>query len=130
MADPKVNLTSEVVLQTHREVFYRALLEQNFDALSTLYSDDYMLVRSDGSVLGKAKVLHDLKQGGLAFKSIELTDAKVRIFGTTAILTGESRTVAVRNETEITSRFRLVAVYVGSGDTLNLVHFQSTSLPD
>jgi hypothetical protein len=38
-------MTSELVLQTHRDVFYRALLERDWEALSDLYAGDYMLVR-------------------------------------------------------------------------------------
>ena len=55
-----------------------------------------MLVRLDGSVLSKEAVLHDLKLGGLTFKSIELAGEGVRIHGETAILTGEGRTLALQ----------------------------------
>jgi len=88
-----------------------------------------MLVRSDGSVLNKEAVLHDLKLGGLTFKSIELVGEDVRIYGEIAILTGESQTLARRNGEELSSRFRLVAVYTGHAEECKLIHFQSTSLP-
>jgi hypothetical protein len=110
------------------DIFYRSLIDQDYDALSHLYANEYMLVRSDGSVLNKAAVLHDLKLGGLTFKSIELVGENVRIYGETAIVTGESRTLASRNGDELSSRFRLVAVYSRQAETLKLVHFQSTAL--
>jgi len=122
-------MTEQEVLVTHHGVFYQALTNQDYLALSNLYSPDYMLVRSDGSVLNKAEVLSDLKNGGLIFKSIELSHSEVRVYGSTAILAGESRTVSLRNGVESSTNFRLVAVYTKQAESINLVYFQSTSLP-
>jgi ketosteroid isomerase-like protein len=122
-------MTAEEVLGAHRNIFYRSLINQDYDALADLYANEYMLVRPDGSVLNKEAVLHDLKLGGLRFKSIELVGEAVRIYGETAIVTGESRILAHRNGEELASRFRLVAVYTRYAEKPKLVHFQSTSLP-
>jgi len=88
-----------------------------------------MLVRSDGSVLNKESVLRDLMGQGLTFTSIELVGEEVRIYGETAIVTGESRTLARRDSEQLASRFRLVAVYTSQAEMVRLVHFQSTELP-
>ena len=122
-------MTAEEVLRVHRNIFYRSLIKHDYDALADLYANEYMLVRPDGSVLNKEAVLRDLKFGGLTFKSIELSGEDVRSYGETAILTGESRTLACRNGKELFSRFRLVAVYTRYAEKSKLVHFQSTSLP-
>jgi hypothetical protein len=121
-------MTAEEVLRVHRNVFYRSLIKRDYDALADLYANEYMLVRPDGSVLNKEAVLYDLKLGGLIFKSIELSGEDIRIYGETAILTGESRTLACRNGEELPSRFRLVAIYSRQAGMLKLVHFQSTAL--
>ena len=94
-----------------------------------MYADDYALVRSDGTALTKEEVLIDLRTGGLVFKSIELTNERVRLVGSVAILTGDSRTIAEREGVAFESRFRLVAVYVETEGGLRLLHFQSTDLP-
>ena len=122
-------MTAEEVLRVHRDIFYRSLIDQDFDALAVLYANDYMLVRSDGSVLNKESVLRDLMGQGLTFTSIELVGEEVRIYGETAIVTGESRTLARRDSEQLASRFRLVAVYASQAETVRLVHFQSTALP-
>src|ERR1700739_2175154 len=106
-------MTEAEVLTTHVELFYGALKSRDWDQLAAIYSDDYMLVRPDGSVLSKQEVLKDLQVGGLEFKNIEIRDTKVRVHGDTAILTAESRTVTSRQAEATTSHFRLVAVYVG-----------------
>jgi hypothetical protein len=123
-------MTADEVVRIHSEVFYDALKSHNYAALEELYSDDYMLLRLDGFVLNKLEVLEYLRTKGLKFHSIELCQSKVRIYGTTAVLTGESRTVTSRNGIEVRAHFRIIAVYVRDGELIRLVHFQSTGIPD
>jgi hypothetical protein len=74
-----------------------------------------MLVRPDGSVLNKQEVLQDLRSGGLHFCSIELGQNEVRMYGSTAVLTGESQALSSRHGVESRVHFRLIAVYVQQG---------------
>src|SRR5580692_7356108 len=69
-------MTAEEILSIHKDIFNRALKEQDYGALVGLYASDYMLVRPDGSVLNKQEVLQDLRSGGLRFHSIELGQAE------------------------------------------------------
>ena len=123
-------MTEAEVVRTHVELFHGALKSRDWDELEAIYSDDYMLVRPDGSVLSKEEGLADLRIGGLAVKAIEIADVKVRIHGDTAILTAASRTVTSRQDKEVKSHIRLVAVYVANQGRPRLVHFQSVLLPD
>jgi hypothetical protein len=121
-------MTKGTVLETHRGVFYQALLTRDWNALLELYADDYTLVRSNGTVLSKQAVLSDLRTGGLVFISIELTKEQIQIDGSFAILTGESRTIAERGGVSYESRFRLIAVYVEVEGIVRLRYFQSTDI--
>jgi hypothetical protein len=106
-----------------------SLVDQDFDAL-LFYTR--MITCSRGRTaqsLTRSFVLRDLKVGGLAFTSIELIGQDVRIYGETAIVTRESRTLARRDGKQLASRFLLVAVYTSQAEMLRLVHFQSTALP-
>ena len=124
-----MRLTAEVVARTHTEVFNAALLSGDLDTLAMLYADDYMLVRPDGSVLSKDEVLYGLREGGLTFKSIEVTNVKVRVYGTAALLTAESWTATSTLGRQSRTHIRLLAVYVADGNGLRLAHFQSLLLP-
>jgi len=121
-------MTAEQVLQLHSEGFNRALTQQDYDALEGIYSEMYMLVQPDGSVLNKQQILKDLREHGLRIHSIELEDAAVRVVGSVAILTVASKTVSSRNGKESRAHFRLVAVYGQEGGAIRLVHFQSTMI--
>ncbi len=121
-------MTEADVLRTHVGLFYSALKNRDWDELAAIYSDDYTLVRPDGSVLNKQEVLKDLRDQGLVFHSIELEHQNVRVYGTVAVLTGESKTVTSRKGKESQAHFRMVAVYAQEGDAIRLVHFQSTML--
>jgi ketosteroid isomerase-like protein len=117
------------VSRTHREDFYGALRENDLEKLSRIYSDGYMLVRPDGSAFSKAQILDDLKTHAMSFKSIELTNEKIRIFGSVGILTGDSKVTTVRDGVSGKSAFRLVAIYSKQNGRIELVHFQSSPLP-
>jgi ketosteroid isomerase-like protein len=122
------DMTAQDVLQVHQDVFYGALLSCDLDSLATLYSDDYTLVRSDGSSLNKNQVLRDLREGGLAFTSIMSCIEDVRLLGAVALVIGESHVIALRDGVAMSLQFRLVAVYRTIGGDLRLSYFQSTDL--
>ncbi len=88
-----------------------------------------MLVRPDGTTFTKAQILDDLKSHAMSFESIELSNEKVRIFGSVGILTGDSKITTFRDGRESKTEFRLVAVYHKQHDRIELVHFQSSPLP-
>ena len=78
-------MTAEEVIRLHIG-FNRALERQDYQSLEAIYSDRYILIRPDGSILNKEQVLKDLREGGLSFQEIELKSPIVRVFGSAAIL--------------------------------------------
>ena len=119
-------MTPDDVIRAHHEGFYAALQSNDLPKLSAVYADDYVLVRADGSVLSKAQILEDLKIHPMTFKTLELTNERVRIHGSVGILTGVSRTVAVRDGKESDVRAQMIAVYAEEKKKIVLVHFQTT----
>src|SRR5271155_3748649 len=99
-------MTTEQVSRVHREDFYGALRRNDLEKLSKIYSDDYMLVRPDGSVFSKAQILDDLRTHAMRFNAIELTNERIRIYGPVGVLTGDSKITAVRDGRESKTEFR------------------------
>jgi ketosteroid isomerase-like protein len=124
-----MDITTQEVSSAQRDDFYEALRKNDLEKLSQIYSDDYVLVRPDGSAFSKAQILDDLKIHATRFSSIELTNEKIRIYGSVGILTGDSKITSVRDGKESQTAFRLVAVYCKQNDRIELVHFQSSPLP-
>lgn len=69
-------MTAEEVL--NMEGFNLALQQHDLAALGAIYSDRYMLVRPDGTVLNKEHVLKDLIEHKMAFHQLS---SKVRPYG-------------------------------------------------
>lgn len=124
-----MDITTGEVSRAHREDFYRALRTNELERLSQIYSDDYILVRTDGSTFSKTQILDDLKAHAMTFPSIELTSERIRIYGSVGILTGDSSITTVRDGKESKANFGLVAVYCKQNNRIELVHFQSSPLP-
>src|SRR5260370_1634381 len=86
-------MTAEQVLQLHSEGFNRALTQQDYHALDGIYSEMYMLVRPDGTVLNKQQVLKDLREQ-LRIRSIELEEAIVPVVSSFPTLTPPLKTLS------------------------------------
>lgn len=123
-------MTAEEVLRLHTDGFNRALQQHDYTALERIYSDRYMLIRPDGSVLNKEQVLEDLIEHKVAFHPIDIKDVTVRVLGPAAILTAQSTTLSSRDGKHTYAHLRLVAVYAQEAEAIRLVHFQSTALSD
>jgi ketosteroid isomerase-like protein len=61
------------------------------DAYAPNLAEDYVLVSDDGSVLSKAEVLAEFRRANGPRVLLEPTKLKVRVYGDTAVLTGDLR---------------------------------------
>ena len=66
-----------------------ALLKADVAAWSRFLGDDWVLTYSDGTLVNKPMALADLKEGALRIESFQLDDVKVRVYGDTAVVTGQ-----------------------------------------
>ena len=122
-------MTAEEVLRLHTEGFNRALQQHNTAALEAIYSDRYMLVRPEGSVLNKEQVLKDLIEHKMAFHPVELKGLEIRLLGSAAILSAETTVLSSRDGKHTYRHIRIAAVYA-QAEAIRLVHFQATEISD
>ncbi len=116
----------EVLLVQARR--FRAMTENDVSALESILSDDLTYTHTTGTTETKAEFLSSLEAQGIAYHSIEPTDVKVRIFATTAVITGISAMKVSAGENDYEFSIRFIEVYENDEENWRLVAWQSTRL--
>lgn len=72
------------------EQFFEALRHGDGQALRTLLDDDFVMIDLTGSLLGRDALVSAIESGHLKFEEIRVMNSEVRLYGETAIVTGEA----------------------------------------
>lgn len=97
----------------HLEDHWReALLSNNVAAMDALLASDYMAITSNGTLQSKDETLANLRSGAFHIKSLEITDRKVRFYGSTALVTSRAEINGASPEGDLNGSFRYTRVYV------------------
>ena len=101
--------------------FFNALIAGDVQALNRILADDFILIDvMSGSEITKAAFLAATGSGQVKFKAIEPADNRVRLYQTTAIITGRTQMNgrlgdALYLQQPLHSRFRLAAKRMAVG---------------
>ena len=110
-------------------VFFTALLKADAEELEGVLADDFLLIDvMSGSEVTKPDILALVGSGQLKFDAIEPADTRVRLYGTTAIVTGRTRMSMRFEETPFTVSSRYTHVYVQQQGVWRLVTAQGTQI--
>ena len=112
----------------HRQRF-EAMVRQDFNALERLMSDDVVYVHSDAVVETKQEFIQKIHRGEMRYRAIDAPDPVIRIYGDTAVITGQGKFSVTRGGADREIDARYTAVYQRAGRTWRLVSWQSTRLP-
>ncbi|SFS05436.1 protein of unknown function [Granulicella pectinivorans] len=106
-----------------------AQLTGNIAEMSKLLSDDYFGISMAGEVNTKAQQLERMRTRMLVISKIDLSDMKVKLLGTTAVVTSRAEVQGVNEGTPITGSFRYTRVYqkTPSGQW-QITNFEATRL--
>jgi ketosteroid isomerase-like protein len=117
-------------LATDRE-FFAALIGGKLEVLDQLLVDDFILVDvMRGDEISKPALLAAVASGQVKFESIEPADAKVRNFGSTAIVNGRTEMRGRAGDTAFAARSRYTHVYVEQRGRLRLASAQGTQIAE
>ena len=94
------------------EAWRTAVLNGNTAAMEALLADDYMAITASGTLQTKDQVLANLRSGRTHIKSLDISDRKVRFYGTTALVTSLAEVQGTNAEGDFTGSFRYTRVYV------------------
>jgi ketosteroid isomerase-like protein len=116
----------------HLEDHWReALLSSNVAAMDSLLASDYMAITPNGTLQSKDETLARLRGGGFHIKSLELTDRKVRFYGSTALVTSRAEISSSTPEGDLNGSYRYTRVYIRDGGGVwRIVSFEASRIRD
>jgi ketosteroid isomerase-like protein len=94
------------------EAWRNAVLTGNATAMDGLMADDYVAITSHGTVQTRDQVLANLRTKRTHITSLEVSDRKVRFYGTTAVVTSLATLQGTNAEGDVSGSFRYTRVYV------------------
>jgi ketosteroid isomerase-like protein len=102
---------------------------KNADKLGEILADSWVALDWDGKTTDKAKALAELKTAGNSLDSFEMGPMKVRIFGSTAVVTGSDTEKSMEDGKDTSGKYIWTDVFVKQNGKWRAVASQSTKLP-
>lgn len=114
----------------HLEDHWReAVLSANVPAMDALLASDYMAITSNGTLESKDETLANLRSGAFHLKSIDITDRKVRFYGSTALVTSRAEVSGKTPEGDLNGSYRYTRVYVrDASGAWRIVSFEASRI--
>jgi ketosteroid isomerase-like protein len=94
------------------EAWRSAVLKGDTASMDSLLADDFMAISANGTLQTKEETLAKLSSGRRHYTSLELSDRKVRFYGTTALVTSLAHVNGSSADGEISGSYRYTRVYV------------------
>jgi len=109
------------------QAFFTALVEADVAALGQILADDFLLIDvMTGSEVTKSALLDVLRSGHVLFDQIERVEYLVRLYGTTAVITGRTEMHGRFDMQPFQASSRYTHVFVDDGVQWRMVSAQGT----
>ena len=105
-----------------------AQMAGNSTVMANMLADDYLGISPDGTLETKAETLAAYKNGTLHFTTMEPSDRKIRIYGSTAVVVSKVEVAGTRNGEDLSGRYRYTRVYHYDGTTWKIVSFEASPI--
>jgi len=117
--------TNAQILELEKER-NRAITSGDAAALERMTSDDYTFITLRGELRTKAEIVQGFKTGAFHYDSRQISDLNVRVYGTTAVVTGRSIQKGSENGKDYSGDYRFTRVYVKQDGRWQTVALQTT----
>lgn len=108
-----------------------AMLKGNSSGLASLLADDYTGITAKGAIQTKDQAIANLRSGAIQLTAINISDRKVRVYGSTAVVTSVAELTGGKNDQGITGRYRYTRVYVRNQQgQWKIVSFEASRIQD
>jgi ketosteroid isomerase-like protein len=94
------------------EEWRNAVLKSDTALMDSLLADDFMAISANGTLQTKEQTLAKLSGGRVHYTVLEVSDRKVRFYGTTALVTSKAEVSGTSGGVDITGSYRYTRVYV------------------
>ena len=89
-----------------------AVLTSNTKVMDSLLAEDYMGITPSGTLQSRDETLQSLRSGRIHFTLLDVSDRKVRFYGTTAVVTSLANIQATIPDGKVSGSYRYTRVYV------------------
>jgi ketosteroid isomerase-like protein len=89
-------------------------------------ADDYTFINLYGQMSDKSQMIDNFKTGRTKLTANEVSDIKVRVYGSTAVVTGKADVAGTMAGTDTKAQIMFTRVYVKKGGRWQSVAFQQT----
>ena len=113
------------LLQLERER-NQAILRGDAAALERMTADDYTFITLRGELRTKAEIVQGFKSGSFHYDSREISELNVRVYGSTAVVTGRSNQKGQENGQDYSGDYRFTRVYSKQAGRWQTVALQTT----
>jgi len=111
------------------ETWREAILKSNTTAMDGLLADDYLAITASGTLQTKEQTLDNLRSGRTHFTVLDISDRKVRFYGTTALVTSLAEVQGATGSGDISGSYRYTRVYVRNAQgAWKIVSFEASRI--
>ena len=104
-----------------------AILTGDIKTMDSLLADDYMAITPSGTLQSRAEALASLRSGRIHFTTLNITDRRVRFYGSTAVVTSLADIQATTPTGPVSGSYRYTRVYVRNAQgSWKIVSFEAS----
>ena len=116
------------VLETMRR-YVEAYGQNDVAALDKILADDFVFTSSRGIVVTKAQELADIRSGGMRTEAATVDEARVRVRGDAAVVTGRATLKGVWHGQDFSGQYRVTATWVKEEGRWRLLAEHASRIP-
>jgi ketosteroid isomerase-like protein len=116
------------IIEKLEEQWRQAELSANLTVMANMLSDDYLGIYGDGTLTTKAETLAGFQSGAVHFTKLDTSDQKIRVFGTTAVVTSKADVAGITHGEDISGHYRYTRVYHRRNSVWKVVSFEASPL--
>jgi len=106
-----------------------AVLNRNVAAMDSLLASDYMAITANGTLESKEETLDRMRTGSVRITSLDVTDRKVRFYGSTALVTSRAEVSGTTPEGDLKGSYRYTRVYIRDAKGIwRIVSFEASRI--